>query len=124
MARAGDAPDSLTIQAALGLKDSIKIYGTDYPTPDGTCLRDYIHVLDLADAHIKGLEYLRERTQSDSFNLGNSRGHSVREIIDTVREKSGRNFKVVEGERREGDPPILVSDSRKPGRFGLESSIQ
>ena len=103
----------LTIYAALGRKESIKLYGTDYPTHDGTCIRDYIHVLDLADVHIKSLEYLEEKKQSDSFNLGNERGHSVREVIDMVRHKAGRNFKVVESERREGDPPVLISDSKK-----------
>ena len=103
----------LVIQAALGLRESAKIYGTEYPTPDGTCIRDYIHVNDLAGSHIKGLEYLRKRKQSDSFNLGNSRGYSVREVIDTVRRKAGRDFKVIEGERREGDPSVLISDSKK-----------
>ncbi len=103
----------LAIYAALGRKESIKIYGTDYPTQDGTCIRDYIHVFDLADVHIRGLEYLEEKKQSNSFNLGNERGHSVREVIDMVRHKAGKNFKVVESERREGDPPVLISDSKK-----------
>ncbi len=103
----------LTIYAALGRKESIKIYGTDYPTQDGTCIRDYIHVFDLADAHIKGLEYVKEKKEGDSFNLGNDRGHSVREVVDMVRHKAGKNFKVVESERREGDPPVLISDSKK-----------
>jgi len=103
----------LTIYAALGRKESIKIYGTDYPTQDGTCIRDYIHVFDLADAHIKGLEYLKEKKESDSFNLGNDRGHSVREVVDMVRHIAGKNFKVVERERREGDLPVLISDSKK-----------
>jgi len=103
----------LTIYAALGRKESIKIYGTDYPTQDGTCLRDYIHVFDLADAHIKGLEYLEGEKESDSFNLGTDRGHSVKEVVDMVRHKAGKNFKVIESERREGDPPVLISDSKK-----------
>jgi len=103
----------LTIHAALGRNVSIKIYGTDYPTQDGTCIRDYIHVFDLADAHIRGLEYLEEKKESDSFNLGNDRGHSVREVVDAVRKKTGRDFKVIESERREGDPPVLISDSKK-----------
>jgi UDP-glucose 4-epimerase len=103
----------LVIQAALGLRESVNIYGTDYPTPDGTCVRDYIHVVDLAEAHLRALKYLEEKKVSDSFNLGNNRGHSVREVIDTVRRKSGKNFKVQEGERREGDPPVLISDSKK-----------
>ncbi len=103
----------LVIQTALGQRPSVKIFGTDYPTPDGTCVRDYIHVADLAEAHLRALQYLEERKTSDSFNLGNARGHSVREVIDAVRRKSGRDFRVEEGERREGDPPVLVSDSRK-----------
>jgi UDP-glucose 4-epimerase len=70
-------------------------------------------VFDLADAHIKGLEYLEGKKESDSFNLGNDRGHSVREVVDTVRRKAGKNFKVIESERREGDPPVLISDSKK-----------
>jgi UDP-glucose 4-epimerase len=103
----------LVIQAALGMRESVNIYGTDYPTTDGTCVRDYIHVTDLADAHLRALQYLEEKKGSDSFNLGNNRGHSVREVIDTVRRKSGKNFMVREGERREGDPPVLISDSKK-----------
>jgi len=103
----------LTIYAALGRRESIKIYGTDYPTQDGTCIRDYIHVFDLADAHIKALEFLQGKKESDSFNLGNDRGHSVREVVDMVRRKAGENFKIVESERREGDPPVLISDSRR-----------
>lgn len=101
----------LTIFAALGKRDSISIYGTDYPTDDGTCVRDYIHVNDLADAHIKALEYLRDSGQSAVFNLGNDNGYSVREIIDRVKMVSQRNFNVVEQERRPGDPPVLVSSS-------------
>ncbi len=103
----------LAIHAALGKRKSIQVYGTDYPTEDGTCVRDYIHVLDLADAHIRGLEYLRQTSRSDSFNLGNSKGHSVREVVDCVRRKSGKNFQVVETRRREGDPPVLIGDSKK-----------
>ena len=103
----------LVIQAAMGLRESVNIYGTDYPTPDGTCVRDYIHVADLAEAHLRGLKYLEEKKVSDSFNLGNDKGYSVRKVIDTVRRKSGKNFRVLEGERREGDPPVLISDSKK-----------
>jgi len=103
----------LTIYTALGLRDSIRIFGTDYPTKDGTCIRDYIHVMDLADAHIKALEYLKREGRSDSFNLGNGEGYSVREVIKAVKEVSGRDFRVIETGRREGDPPVLISDSRK-----------
>jgi UDP-arabinose 4-epimerase len=103
----------LAIHAALGLSDQIKIYGADYPTKDGTCIRDYIHVCDLADAHIKALEYLISSNKSDSFNLGNGNGYSVREIIDKVKKISRKDFKVVETERREGDPPTLISSYGK-----------
>lgn len=103
----------LTIYAALGISEEIRIFGTDYPTKDGTCIRDYIHVMDLADAHVRALEYLKEREKSDSFNLGNNNGYSVREVIDIVRKVSGKNFKVRESERRKGDPPVLISSSKK-----------
>lgn len=103
----------LTIYAALGLNEDIKIFGVDYPTRDGTCLRDYIHVSDLGDAHIKALELVETSGKSESFNLGNGNGFTVKEVIDTVREVSGRNFKVTEVDRREGDPPTLISDSSK-----------
>lgn len=102
-----------TIYAALGKNDNVKIFGTDYPTKDGTCIRDYIHVVDLADAHIKALNYLVATNKSNSFNLGNNNGYSVREIIQIVRKISGKNFKIVEKERRSGDPPILISDSKR-----------
>jgi len=103
----------LVIYAARGLNEEIKIFGTDYPTKDGTCIRDYIHVMDLADAHIKALQYLVDKNQSDSFNLGNGNGHSVREVIEAVRKVSKKDFKVVEAGRREGDPPVLISSSEK-----------
>jgi len=103
----------LVIYAAKGLNEEIKIFGTDYPTKDGTCIRDYIHVMDLADAHIKALQYLMDKNESDSFNLGNGNGHSVREVIEAVRKVSKKDFKVVEAGRREGDPPVLISSSEK-----------
>lgn len=106
----------LVLLAALGINQDIKIFGTDYPTKDGTCLRDYIHVSDLAEAHIKALEHLRTTSKSDSFNLGIEKGYSVREVIDTVREVSGRKIKVVETGRRPGDPPKLISSSQKVRR--------
>ena len=88
------------------------IFGTDYPTPDGTCIRDYIHVMDLADAHIKALDYLDEN-ESDIFNVGYGRGASVKEVIDTVKKVSGVDFKVENAPRRAGDPAMLISDNRK-----------
>jgi UDP-glucose 4-epimerase len=103
----------LTIYAALGVNKDVKIFGADYSTRDGTCIRDYIHVMDLADAHIRAIEHLKTRGESDSFNLGNGSGYSVREIIETVKRISKRDFKVIEAERREGDPPVLVGSSKK-----------
>ncbi len=103
----------LVLYAALGRRPEVKIYGTDYPTQDGTCIRDYIHVLDLADAHLKALRYLLREERSDSFNLGNGYGHSVREVIEAAKKVTRREFKVVPSERREGDPPILISSSQK-----------
>jgi len=102
----------LTIKAALGKCSDVKIYGTDYPTPDGTCIRDYIHIEDLCRAHLLALNKLQEATEL-IYNLGNGKGSSVREVIETVRKVSGRNFKVKETERRPGDPPILTSDATK-----------
>lgn len=103
----------LVIYAAKGYCEEVKIFGVDYPTQDGTCIRDYIHVMDLADAHLKALEYLMDKNRSDSFNLGNGNGHSVREVVEGVRKVSKKDFKVVEVERRKGDPPVLISSSKK-----------
>lgn len=122
----------IAMAAALGLRDSVSLFGTDYPTGDGTCIRDYIHVNDLAQAHIQALEYLRTQNRSDSFNLGNATGYSVREVTEKVREISKRDFKIVEVPRRPGDPAILVSSSQKardllgwkPQFAGLEAIIR
>jgi len=103
----------LILFAALGKRDSISIYGTDYPTPDGTCIRDYIHVADLADAHVLGLEYLLKGGKTEVFNLGNGNGFSVKEVIETARQVTNKNIKVLECDRRPGDPPILVGSSEK-----------
>lgn len=103
----------LVLLTALGKRESISIWGTDYPTPDGTCLRDYIHVSDLADAHVLGLEYLLQGGKSEAFNLGNGNGFSVRQVIETARQVTGRDIKVVECDRRPGDPSILVGSSDK-----------
>lgn len=103
----------LILDAAIGKREDIKIFGTDYDTPDGTCIRDYIHVTDLADAHIKALEYLKENNQSNEFNLGNGKGFSVREVIDSVKKVTGRDFKVTETQRREGDPAVLIGSAQK-----------
>lgn len=103
----------LVLAAALGKQESVSIFGTDYPTPDGTCIRDYIHVTDLADAHVLGLEYLLQGGNTAVFNLGNGSGFSVRQVIDTARTVTGQDIKVVESDRRPGDPPALVGSSDK-----------
>lgn len=101
----------LILLAALGKRDNIAIFGTDYPTPDGTCIRDYVHVNDLAHAHVLGLEYLLRGGESTSFNLGNGNGFSVRETIAAAQAITQRPIAVVERDRRPGDPPVLVSSS-------------
>ncbi|MDI9437870.1 MAG: UDP-glucose 4-epimerase GalE [Euryarchaeota archaeon] len=103
----------LVLDAASGKREDIKIFGTDYPTDDGTCIRDYIHVTDLADAHIKALKYLEDGGKSDVFNLGNGNGFSVKEVIEEARKVTGRKIKATETDRRPGDPPILVGSSKK-----------
>jgi UDP-glucose 4-epimerase len=121
----------LIMDAALGRRESIAIYGIDYDTPDGTCIRDYIHVLDLSDAHIKALEYLKENGESTSINLGTSNGSSVREIIEAVKKASGKDFKVTETDRRPGDPAKLIANNQKAKqvlgwepKYGLEEIIE
>lgn len=103
----------LVVKAALGLEPRVAVFGTDYPTPDGTCVRDYIHVIDLCRAHLLALRHLSSGGCSSTFNLGNGKGFSVREVIESVRRVSGRDFEVVETERREGDPAVLVASSEK-----------
>jgi len=102
----------LTLKVALGLRDHIAIFGTDYPTPDGTCVRDYIHVSDLASAHLLALEALEQRSRL-IYNLGNGRGFSVREVIEEARAVTGHPIPAVESPRRIGDPEVLVASSRK-----------
>ena len=103
----------LVLLAALGKRESVSIFGTDYPTPDGSCIRDYIHVADLAQAHLLGLEYLLKGGNSDVFNLGNGNGFSVREVIETAHKVTGKDIKVIERDRRPGDPPCLVGSGKK-----------
>ncbi len=103
----------LVLQTALGKREAITVYGTDYPTTDGTCIRDYIHVNDLADAHVLGLQYLLQDNQSEIFNLGNGNGFSVKEVIDAAKEITGKPINVIFGDRRVGDPPALVGSSEK-----------
>jgi UDP-glucose 4-epimerase len=102
----------LVIEVALGQRPSIKIFGDDYPTPDGTCVRDYIHVADLASAHVLALEALQER-EVLHYNLGNGNGFSVKEVVETVREVSGRGIPAEVAPRRPGDPAILIADSSR-----------
>jgi UDP-glucose-4-epimerase GalE len=103
----------LVIDAALGKRPHIGIYGTDYPTPDGTAVRDYIHVNDLASAHIGALKHLSDGGESLKLNLGTGTGHSVREVIRVVEKVSGKTIKTVESPRRPGDPAVLVADPRR-----------
>jgi len=102
----------LAIQAAMGKRPHVSIFGNDYDTPDGTCIRDYIHIDDLCQAHLLALNQLGA-TAEVAYNLGNGQGYSVRQVIDTVREVSGKKFKVVEAPRRPGDPAVLTSDATK-----------
>jgi UDP-glucose 4-epimerase len=105
----------LIIQAAMGQRGEIKIFGTDYPTADGTCIRDYIHVEDLCSAHLLALKHL-DRDKELVYNLGIGRGYSVRQVIDTVKKISGKDIKVVEDLRRPGDPPVLTADPSRAMR--------
>ena len=103
----------LILQAAAGKRASISVFGTDYDTPDGTCIRDYIHVTDLAQAHVLGLEYLLEHQTSQIFNLGNGSGFSVKEVVDTARQVTGKEIAIEECPRRVGDPAVLIGSSTK-----------
>ena len=104
----------LVLKVALGQREHIEIYGTDYPTPDGTCVRDYIHVIDLAQAHILALQALEECSRV--YNLGNGHGFSVREVIETARQITGHPIPTIEGPRRPGDPAVLIASSAKISR--------
>ena len=120
----------LILQVALGQREHIEIFGTDYPTPDGTCIRDYIHVIDLAQAHILALEALEEGSRT--YNLGNGKGFSVQEVVQTARAITGHPIPTVAGPRRSGDPAILIASSEKirnelawkPQYADLETIIQ
>ena len=102
----------IVLQAALGQREAVSVFGTDYPTPDGTCVRDYIHVYDLAEAHILAMQAIRPGSGL-TFNLGNGAGYSVKEVIEIARRVTGRTISVKEGPRRAGDPPTLVASSEK-----------
>lgn len=103
----------LVLDAAAGIRPHITVYGDDHPTPDGTCIRDYIHVSDLAQAHVLALRALEAGAATTAYNLGNGRGFSVREVIDAARRVTGRDIPVVIGPRRAGDPPELVGDATR-----------
>ncbi|HSV74063.1 MAG TPA: UDP-glucose 4-epimerase GalE [Chthonomonadales bacterium] len=103
----------LVLGVAAGRSDHVQVFGTDYDTPDGTCIRDYVHVLDLAAAHALALDRLRDGAPSTAYNLGTETGHSVREVLDVCSSVTGRPIKAVDAERRPGDPPRLVASSGK-----------
>ncbi len=103
----------LLILTALGIKKQFTVFGNDYETSDGTCIRDYVHVMDIADAHVKALEFMDTEKRSEEFNLGSSMGYSVNEIISKVEQVSGKKIPVEYTERREGDPAILIAGCKK-----------
>lgn len=107
----------LILKTAKGDRDSIQIFGTDYETPDGTCIRDYIHVNDIAEGHLLGLNRMMSEKISDTFNLGNGLGFSVKEIIDTAKTITGKKIKQLETGKRLGDPAVLIADSSKAQRI-------
>jgi UDP-glucose 4-epimerase len=113
----------VAIETALGRRSHMSIYGHDYPTPDGTCVRDYVHVSDLAEAHLRALDYLRGGGESCTLNCGYGRGYSVKEVIETVKEVAGVDFEVHEGPRRAGDPASIVADSSRLVRMGWKPAL-
>ena len=122
----------LVLKVALGQREKIEIFGTDYDTKDGTCIRDYVHIKDLAAAHVLALKHLKEGGATSFYNVGSSKGYSVKEVIDISRKIAGRDIKVVSSPRREGDPASLVASSEKIQRelgfkfkhSGLENIIK
>lgn len=122
----------IILQAALGQREAITIFGDDYPTRDGTCIRDYVHVEDLISAHLQALDYLQKGGSSDVFNLGSNEGFSVKEMIETARQVTGRDIPEQRGERRPGDPARLIASSEKakkvlgwePKRTDVENIIR
>jgi len=103
----------LAIRTAFGEQPEFEIFGTDYPTPDGTAIRDYVHVMDIAHAHVRALDYLLDGGQSTALNLGTGTGHSVREVVKTVEAVTGRPVRTMPSPRRDGDPPVLVADPER-----------
>lgn len=103
----------LVLDAAIGARKSVRVFGSDYETPDGTCIRDYIHVTDLADAHLRALDYLHRNGGSSVFNLGNGKGFSVKEVVEKARGVTGEDICQEQCDRRPGDPPVLIGSSVK-----------
>jgi UDP-glucose 4-epimerase len=103
----------LVLQAASGRRPNISVFGRDYDTHDGTCVRDYIHIIDLCQAHIRAMEWLQAGKGSNAFNLGNGNGFSVQQVIDAAKQVTGNDFNVVDAERRPGDPAVLVADATR-----------
>lgn len=122
----------IVLQTALGKRDHITIFGDDYDTEDGTCVRDYVHVVDLVEAHILAMKYLTDGGESNTFNLGSSQGFSVKEIVETARKVTDKDIKAIIGERRAGDPSKLIASSDKarkmlgwnPSRTNIENIIK
>ena len=122
----------IVLQTALGKRDHITIFGDDYDTEDGTCVRDYVHVVDLVEAHILAMKYLTHGGESNTFNLGSSKGFSVKEIVETARKVTDKDIKAIIGERRAGDPSKLIASSDKarkmlgwnPIRTNIENIIK
>ena len=122
----------LVLDTAAGKRANITVFGDDYATPDGTCIRDYIHVTDLANAHVLALQALQEKKQCTAYNLGNGTGFSVKEVIDTAKQVTGRTIEIKISARRPGDPPRLVGDATrankelgwKPRSAGLPTILQ
>lgn len=103
----------LILQVPNGQREAISVFGTDYPTKDGTCIRDYIHVTDLADAHILAVKYLMSGNESNIFNLGNGVGFTVKEVIEMAEKVTGQPIKIIETDRRAGNPAVLIASSKK-----------
>ena len=103
----------VAMKVVLGQQDKFSLFGNDYPTPDGTCIRDYVHVLDLADAHIKAINYLVEKNESNFFNVGTGKGYSNKEVLEMIKKVTGIDFKIEVSPRRAGDPAAIYADNEK-----------
>ncbi|MCA9588151.1 MAG: UDP-glucose 4-epimerase GalE [Myxococcales bacterium] len=106
----------IVLDVACGAREALTVFGSEWPTPDGTCVRDYVHVLDLCDAHMRAIEHLMAGRQSGAFNLGTGRGHSVREVVATAHHVTGREIRTVDAAPRAGDPAVLVANPDRAAR--------